>query len=228
MVLATGEHGTRVVAHGQPGLRVERTWRPPQADRAPAVGAHEVVVEGAAHAGTPWAERRALLTEHLTLVEARWADLVQDRRLQTLVWVRDHLTGLCPPGAHPHGQLFALPVRAAPLAVAPDQPGLVLARAGSARAAMAPAPSVDFEVEVVPGATPRETAEVLWRSLVALERQLGAPPLSCGWVRAARGLRGVLQVTPWLVGQSALDRVGVGFGTLGPAEAAETLRAALP
>ena len=226
--LARGGHGVRVVAHGLPALRVERQWRAPQGDRAPAVGAHEVLIEGGEHRWRGWSGRRAVLEEHLVQLEARCADLARDTRLRTFLWVRDQGTGLGPEGVHPHGQLFGLPVELAPQRPLVDQPRLEVCAIGTARAVVAPAPSVDFALEITPGVEVADTAEVLWQVLVALERALAGPPVSCAWTRASRGLPGVIRVQPWLGSPSALDLVGLGFGTWGPEEAAARLREALP
>ena len=226
--LAHGAHGVRVVAHGRPGLRVERQWRAPQGDRAPAVGAHEVLIEGHAHAWSGWAGRRAVRQEHLVQRQARCADLSHDTRLRTFVWVRDHDTGLSPRGVHPHGQLFGLPVPVAPHSPLTEHPRLQVCEAGTARAVVAPAPRGDFALEIAPGSDVADTAQVLWRVLVALDVALAAPPVSCAWSSASHGLPGLIQVRPWLASPSALDLVDFGFATWGPEEAAALLRDALP
>lgn len=226
--LALGDHGVEVVAHGLPGLRVERAWRDPRGDRAPAVGAHEVIIEGAAHDWQGWSPRLALLREHLRLRDARIDDLLGDVRLASFVWVRDQGTGLAPPGTHPHGQLFALPVAVDATAVPERAPRLVLCEQAGAWAAVATAPSGDFTVDVVAGTDPAATALVLWRVLVALERCLAAPPVSLVQVRSRGGPGTSLRVRPWLDRPGGLDLVAAGFLSWEPEEAADRVRQALP
>ncbi len=192
------------------------------------MGAHEVLIEGDSHTWAGWAPRRALLHEHLVLLEARCQDLAQDARLVSMIWVRDQDTGLAPPGTHPHGQLFALPVPLAGPPVPRPAPDRTLCSAGDARAVVVPAPQRDFQLAVCPGESMSDTAQVLWRTLVAVEQALASPPVSCAWTRPAQGRQGVILVQPWLERPGGLDLVPLGFATWSPSQAAATLRAALP
>jgi hypothetical protein len=187
-----------------------------------------VVIEGTEHGCTAWSERRDLLRSHLNLLEARFDDLVQDVRLCSFVWVRDHETGLAPPGTHPHGQLFALPVVLPTVPEPNHDSGLALCSHDGSRAVLVTAPQADFEVRIVPTRDPSSTALVLWRVLVAMERSLAAPPISCAWVRNAEGPLGCIRVRPWLGTPGGLDLVGAGFVTQTPESCAARLRGALP
>ncbi len=213
---------TFAVAHAWPALRVERPWQEGLADRVPALGAHEVLVEDS---HDPAGRDRRRLRDHLELLERRVDDLRGDLRLKAFVWVRDQGGGLCRPGEHPHGQLFALPVELALPPLPGEVPALALWRVGQARAVVAAAPRTDHEVWILPGRV-EETAEVLGRVLGALDQVLGGPPVSCAWTRAARGGGGHLVVVPRLRGPSALDLVPFGVAGLSSEEVAEALRSA--
>jgi UDPglucose--hexose-1-phosphate uridylyltransferase len=102
----------RAFANRRPALVVEASLRADvdgPYERVSGVGAHEVIVESPEHhpLHTQAPERTATA---LALAARRLRDLRGDRRLRTLLWLRNHGAAAGASQPHPHAQILGLPL----------------------------------------------------------------------------------------------------------------------